>query len=95
MTLLHGTQIVTGMDGIRTSGTFANEGSHLNRAVGGGPIRGNYGGTAAGSAPFRRCTSRTSYSTAYGSGSASMRRLACARTGTPSGSAATRPSYRT
>src|SRR5262245_9657714 len=36
MTLLHGTQIVTGMDGIRTSGTFENEGSHLSRAVGGG-----------------------------------------------------------
>jgi long-chain fatty acid transport protein len=44
MTLLHGTQIVTGMDGVRTSGTFEDEGSHLGRAVGGGRIRGNDGG---------------------------------------------------
>src|SRR5262245_3077461 len=41
MTLLPGTQIVAGMAGIRTSGTFENHGSRLNRAVGGGPLHGN------------------------------------------------------
>ncbi|HEV7730983.1 MAG TPA: outer membrane protein transport protein [Candidatus Binatia bacterium] len=53
MTLLRGTQIVGGMDGIRTSGTFENEGSHVNRAAGGGPLRGNDGGDggALGSIP--------------------------------------------
>lgn len=44
MTLLHGTNLVGGMTGIRTHGTFDNQGSHLNEAVGGGPLRGNDGG---------------------------------------------------
>jgi long-chain fatty acid transport protein len=44
MTLLRGTNLVGGMAGIRTYGTFENEGSHLNEAVGGGPLRGNDGG---------------------------------------------------
>jgi long-chain fatty acid transport protein len=44
MTLLHGTQIVSAIAGIRTSGEFDDEGSTLSRAVGGGPLRGNDGG---------------------------------------------------
>ena len=44
MTLLAGTQTVGAIDGIRTSARFTNQGSHLNEAVGGGPLRGNDGG---------------------------------------------------
>lgn len=44
MTLLPRTQVVVGMVGIRTYGSFENRGSHLNPAVGGGPLRGGDGG---------------------------------------------------
>src|SRR6185436_8588382 len=44
MTFLPGTQVVGAIDGIRTSERFTNDGSHLNPAVGGGPLRGNDGG---------------------------------------------------
>jgi long-chain fatty acid transport protein len=44
MTLLPGTQVVGALDGIRTTTSFTNQGSHLNPAVGGGPLRGNDGG---------------------------------------------------
>lgn len=46
MTLLRGTNVVSGMVGIRTSGSFDDAGSRLNRAVGGGRLRGNDGGDA-------------------------------------------------
>jgi long-chain fatty acid transport protein len=44
MTFLPGTQVVGALDGIRTSESFTNDGSHLNPAVGGGPLHGNDGG---------------------------------------------------
>src|SRR5690242_12380260 len=43
MTFLPGTQFVGAIDGIRTSARFTNDGSHLNPAVGGGPLQGNDG----------------------------------------------------
>ncbi|MCW5892022.1 MAG: outer membrane protein transport protein [bacterium] len=53
MTLLRGTNLVGGMAGIRTWGTFDDEGSHLNPIAGGGRLRGSDGGNggALGAVP--------------------------------------------
>ena len=46
LTLLHGTQLTSSLDAVIPSFHFHNEGSRLNPAVGGGPLRGNDGGNA-------------------------------------------------
>src|SRR5262245_31186471 len=52
MTFLPGTQVVGAIDGIRTSESFTNDGSHLNPAVGGGPLHGNDGGNGGALGPI-------------------------------------------